>query len=185
MQIKLYASPILFLLLIFFSIGITQTDMNKQGEPTKDIDIEFQVKWDGRIISGISKVSGLKRKTEVITHRNGQDPSLQRRSAGITTYEPIVIHRPRSADREFEQWANKIWNLGSGLGSEVSLRDYRKDIRIELCTKSGRVLLAFNVYRCWPSEYQALSNLDADSDSLAIEKLVLQHEGWERDYSIE
>jgi len=185
MWIKLNLTPIIFLMLIFFSIGLAQSDVKKQTEPAKDIDIEFRVKWDGRTIPGIIKVSGLNRKTEVLIHRNGQEPNLQRRSAGITMYEPIVIQRPRSTDKEFEQWANKVWNLGSGLGSEASLRDYRKDMRIELITKSGRVVMAFHVYRCWPSEYLALSDLDAESDSLAMEKLVIQHEGWERDYSIE
>ena len=185
MWIKHYFTPIVLFLIIYFSVGVAQSDVKKQAEPAKDIDIEFRVKWDGRTIPGIIKVSGLNRKTEVIIHRNGQEPNLQRRSAGITTYVPIVIERARSANNEFEQWANKVWNLGAGLGSEVSLRDYRKDVRIELYTTSGRVLLALNVYRCWPSEYLALSDLDAESDSLAMEKLVIQHEGWERDYSVE
>jgi phage tail-like protein len=185
MLTKPFITPILYFILIYLTIGIAQTDVKRQAAPAKDIDVEFRVKWDGRTIPGIIKVSGLNRKTEVILHRNGNEPNLQRRSAGITMYEPITIQRPRSNDKEFEQWANKVWHLGSGLGSEMSLRDYRKDMRIELTTKSGRVLMAFQVYRCWPSEYLALSALEAESDSLAMEKLVLQHEGWERDYSIE
>lgn len=185
MKVKLCFSSILFLLIVFISSGVSQEEATKKEDVGKDVEIIFRVKWDGKIIPGISKVSGLKRKTEVITNRSGGDPSLQRKSPGMTNYKPVIIQRPRSADKEFERWANKVWNFGSGLGSEVSLRDFRKDIRIELCTKTGNVILAINIYRCWPSEYVALSDLVEDSDSLAMEKLVLQHEGWERDYSVE
>ncbi len=180
-------------LFFMMSAGLHAQDLRKGSQAYQketdrkhqDVEIIFRVKWDGRIIPGIKKVSGLKRKTEVITNRTGGDPSLQRKSPGLTEYQPIVIERPRSSDTAFEQWANKVWNFGSGLGAEVSLKDFRKDIVIELATKDGRVLMAFKVYRCWPSEYEALSALDADDkESLATEKLVLEHEGWERDYSI-
>ncbi|UCF63257.1 MAG: phage tail protein [bacterium] len=184
---KLIATIFAILFLQFLSItsAIAQTGAVQKATDDKDIEILFRIKWDGKIIPGISKVSGLKRVTDVIVNRQGGDPNLQRRSPGLTQYEPITIQRPRSSDREFERWANKVWNFGSGLGSEVSLKDFRKDIRIELVTTTGEILLAFQVYRCWPSEYQALSNLDTDSDSLAMETLTLQHEGWERDYTIE
>ncbi len=183
------AKTSLFCVIIIFTLllswGMTQTETVKKSDSKQDVEIIFRVKWDGKIIPGITQVSGLKQTSEVITHRSGADPNLQRRSPGITQYEPIIIQRPRSGDKEFERWANKVWNFGSGLGSEVSLKDFRKNIRIELCTKEGKVLLAFNIYRCWPSEYVALSDLGAESKALATEKLVLQHEGWERDYAVE
>ena len=185
MKGKSFCSSLIILFFIFISFGITQTDMKKKEKVGKDVEINFRVKWDGKIITGVTQVSELKRNTEVITHRSGGDPNLQRRSPGITEYQSIVIQRPRSNDREFERWANKVWNFGSGLGSEVSLKDFRKDIRIELFTKKGEIIMAFNVYRCWPSEYVALTDLDKDCDSMAMEKLVLEHEGWERDYSLE
>ncbi len=169
--------------IIIFMLNAVANALDNSGS-NMDIKIIYRVKWDGHIIPGISKVSELKRKTDVLTNRSGEDPSMQRRSPGITNYEPITIQRPRTGDKAFEQWANKVWNLGSGPGSEVSLRDFRKDIRIEICDENGKVLLAFNVYRCWPSEYVALSEFDKESDSPAMEKIVLQHEGWERDYDI-
>jgi phage tail-like protein len=147
---------------------------------------KFRVMWDGRYVAGISKVSGLKRVTEVITHREGGDPSSVRRSPGVTTYEPIVLERGRTHDVAFEQWANKVWNFGAGLGSEVSLEDFRKDIVIQLFNEAGQLVMAFRVYRCWPSEYVALSDLNANGDgAVAIESMVLQNEGWERDYEVE
>ncbi|MCK4355631.1 phage tail protein [Candidatus Bipolaricaulota bacterium] len=145
---------------------------------------KFRVKWDGRYIAGISEVSGLRRRTEVITHREGGDASIVRKSPGLTTYDPIVLKRGRTHDTAFEQWANKVWNFGAGMGTEVSLKDFRKDIIIELYNEAGQLVMAYKVYRCWPSEYVALSSFNANYTSVAIESLTLQHEGWERDYSI-
>lgn len=145
---------------------------------------KFRVKWDGRYVPDVCYVSGLRRRTEVVTHREGGDPSSVRRSPGQTTYEPIVLERGRTHDTEFEQWANKVWHFGSGLGSEVSLKDFRKDIVIELYNEAGQLVMAWRVYRCWPSEYTALTDLDANETCVAREVLVLQHEGWERDYDV-
>jgi phage tail-like protein len=146
--------------------------------------LKFRVKWDGKYVPGITRVSGLVRRTEVITSRSGGDPSIKRKSPGLNGFEPILLERRRTHAKEFEQWANKVWNLGSGLGAEVSLRDFRKDIIIELYNEAGQLVMAFKVYRCWPSEYQALSQLDGQGDSVATESILLQHEGWERDYEV-
>ena len=181
------------LLNIFFTAVIlvflneaSHAQLNESKRDTKhEAEIKFHVKCDGRIIPGISYVSELKRKTEVLTHRHGGDPSIQRRSPGITKYKPIIIKRPRTLDKEFEHWANKVWKFGAGLGSEVSLKDFRKDIVIELRDENDKILLAFKVYRCWPSEYVALSELDSEDTTLAMETLVLQHEGWEVFYTVE
>jgi len=145
---------------------------------------KFRVKWDGRYIAGIHKVSGLKRRTEVVTHREGGDPSSVHTSPGQTTYEPIVLVRGRTHDMEFEKWVNKVWHFGAGLGAEVSLADFRKDIIIDLFNEAGQKVMAFKVYRCWPSEYEALGELDANDTCVAFESITLQHEGWERDYEV-
>jgi phage tail-like protein len=79
-------------------------------------------------------------------------------------------------DTEFEQWANKVWNYGAGLGAEVSLKDFRKDIIIDLFNEAGQKVLSYKVYRCWVSEYQALPELDANGNAVAIETLTLQNE---------
>jgi len=143
----------------------------------------FRVKWDGKYIPGVVSVSALRRKTEVVEHRGGGDASLARRSPGKTEHQAIVLKRPRTSDSEFERWANKVWSFGAGLGSEVSLRDFRKDLMIELKDAKGKVVMLFKVYRCWPSEYVALTDLDADNPS-GMETLVLEYEGFERDYSV-
>jgi phage tail-like protein len=145
---------------------------------------KFRVRWDGRYVAGVSKISALRRITEVMLHREGGEPSTVRKSPGVTTYEPIILERGVTHDQEFERWANKVWKFGAGLGSEVSLKDFRKDITIELLNEAGQLVLAYRVYRCWVSEYQALPELDANGSAIAIESITLQHEGWERDVSV-
>lgn len=162
---------------------MAQFSVNAQRfDPYKNF--KFRVKWDGRYVAGISKVGALKRTTEVVEHREGGDPSSTRKSPGQSKYEPIMLERGVTHDKEFEQWANKVWNYGSGLGAEVSLRDFRKDIIIELMNEAGQVAIAYKVYRCWVSEFQALPELDASANAIAIQSISLQNEGWERDYEV-
>ncbi len=147
-------------------------------------NFKFRVKWDGKYVAGISKVSGLKRTTEVVKHREGGDPSTTRKSPGRTEFDAISLDRGVTHDKEFEQWANKIWNFGSGLGSEVSLKDFRKDLIIEFYNEAGQLAIAYKVFRCWVSEYQALPDLDANANAVAIQHIKLENEGWERDYAV-
>jgi phage tail-like protein len=142
------------------------------------------VKWDGRYVAGLSKVSALKRSTEMIEHREGGDPSTSRKSPGRTKYEAITLERGVTHDLEFEQWANKVWNFGSGLGAEVSLKDFRKDLIIEFYNEAGQLAISYKVYRCWVSEFQALPDLDANANAIAIQTIKLENEGWERDFDV-
>jgi phage tail-like protein len=148
-------------------------------------NLKFRVKWDGKYVAGVSKVGGLIRTTEVIEHREGGDPNSSRKSPGKTTFEAITLERGVTHDPEFEQWANKVWNFKSGLGAEVSLKDFRKDIIIELYNEAGQLVIAYKVYRCWVSEYQALPVLDANENTVAIQSIRLENEGWERDYDVQ
>ena len=147
-------------------------------------NFKFRVKWDGRYVAGVSKVGGLKRTTEPVKHRVGGDPSTSRKSPGRTEYDDIMLERGVTHDTEFEKWANKVWNYGSGLGAEVSLKDFRKDIIIEVYNEAGQLALAYKVYRCWVSEYQAVPELDANANAVAIQTIKLVNEGWERDYEV-
>jgi phage tail-like protein len=147
-------------------------------------NFKFRVKWDGRYVAGVSKVSPLKRTTEVVSHREGGDPSSSRKSPGRTEYEAVTLERGVTHDTEFEKWANKVWNFGSGLGSEVSLRDFRKDIILEMYNEAGQLALAWKIFRCWPSEFQAVPELDANASEVAIQTLKLENEGFERDLDV-
>jgi phage tail-like protein len=146
-------------------------------------NFKFRVKWDGHYVAGVSRISALTRTTEVVTHREGGDPSVSRKSPGRTTYEPITLERGITHDTDFEDWANKIHRLGGGPG-EISLANFRKDIIIDFFNEAGVTVLSYKVFRCWVSEYQALPDLDASANAVAIEHLVLQNEGWERDLEV-
>jgi phage tail-like protein len=147
-------------------------------------NFKFKVKWDGKYVAGISKVGTLKRVTEVVKHREGGDPSSSRKSPGKTEYDAITLERGVTHDPEFEKWANKSWSLAGGFGKEVSLGDFRKDLIVELYNEAGQVVVAYKVYRCWVSEYQALPDLDANANAVAIEHIKIENEGWERDTDV-
>jgi phage tail-like protein len=159
-----------------FSVNATRFDPYK--------NFKFRVKWDGRYVAGISKVGALKRSNEPVEHREGGDPSSSRKSPGRNKYEAITLERGVTHDTEFEKWANKVWNFGSGLGAEVSLKDFRKDLIIEVYNEAGQLALAYKVFRCWVSEYQALPDLDANAQAVALQTIKLENEGWERDYDV-
>jgi len=162
---------------------VAQFNVNpNRFDPYKNF--KFRVRWDGRYVAGVSKVSALKRSTELVEHRDGGNPSTTNKSPGRTKYEAVTLERGVTHDTEFEKWANKVWNFGSGLGSETSLKDFRKDIAIEVYNEAGQKVLAYNVFRCWVSEYQALPDLDANANAVAIQTLKLENEGWERDYDV-
>ncbi|WP_199346473.1 phage tail protein [Nostoc sp. LEGE 12447] len=150
-------------------------------------NFKFRVKWDGKYVAGISKVGALKRTTEVVKHREGGDPSTSRKSPGRTEYEAIMLERGVTHDLEFEKWASKIWNYKNAQAGadqrtkEVSLADFRKDIIIDVFNEAGQKAISYKIYRCWVSEYQALPDLDANANAIAIQNIKLENEGWERD----
>lgn len=162
---------------------MAQFSVNAQRfDPYKNF--KFRVKWDGRYVAGISKVGALKRTTELVEHREGGDPSTTRKSPGRNKFEAITLDRGVTHDLEFEKWATKVWSFGAGLGAEVSLKDFRKDIIIEVYNEAGQLALAYKVYRCWVSEFQATADLDANANAVLIQHIKLENEGWERDAEV-
>ena len=159
-----------------FSVNVSRFDPYK--------NFKFRVKWDGKYVAGVSKVGALKRSTEMVEHREGGDPSTSRKSPGRTKFEAVSLERGVTHDPEFERWANKVWAYGAGLGAEVSLKDFRKDIIIEVYNEAGQLVLAYKLYRCWVSDFQALPDLDANANAVAIQSIKLENEGWERDYDV-
>jgi len=149
-------------------------------------NFKFRVFFEGSNspVAGVSKVGALKRTTEVVEHREGGDPSTSHKSPGRTKYEAITLERGVTHDPEFERWANKVWNYGSGLGAEASLKDFRRNVLIELYNEAGQLAQRYKVYRCWVSEFQALADLDANANAIAIQHIKLENEGWERDYEV-
>ena len=153
-------------------------------------NFKFRVKWDGAYVAGVSKVGALKRTTEVVEHREGGDPSTSRKSPGRSKYEPITLERGVSHDPEFQKWANKVWNYDNAQAAadqrtqEVSLADFRKDIIIDAFNEAGQKVLSYYVYRAWVSEYQAMPELDANANAVAIQTIKLENEGWDLDPAV-
>ena len=156
-----------------FSVNTHRFDPYKQ--------FKFRVKWDGRYISGINKIDGLLRTTQTVAYREGNSPNSERKVPGTTKFEPLVLERGRTHDTEFEKWANKVYEYGNNDEPE----DYRKDIMIELYNEAGQLVMAFKVYRCWPSRYSPIKILDANSTDIATEVLVLEYDGWQRDMEVQ
>jgi len=160
---------------------MTQFSVNTHRfDPYKNF--KFRIKWDGRYVAGVSRISSLKRSTVPVVHREGSNPSISRVSPGSWKFEPITLERGVTHDAEFENWANLSFNMSGD--AAMSLKNFRKDIIIELLNEQGHVVKAFRVYRCWVSEYQVLPDLDANGEAVAIESIVLQNEGWERDSEV-
>lgn len=161
---------------------------SKRLDPYKNF--KFRVMWDGRYVAGVSKVSSLKRTTEVVKHREGGDESSSRKSPGRTEYEAITLERGVTHDTEFERWANKVWSYNNAQSppdqrnQEIALADFRKNITIDVFNEAGQRVLSYQVFRCWVSEYQALPDLDANANAVAIEHIKLENEGWRRDFEV-
>lgn len=150
------------------------------------LNFKFIVNIAGKPVAGVSKVGGLTKTTQVVTHREGGAPQGSRKIPGQTEYGALSLERGLTVDVAFEQWANKIWyypNTGK-LGQEVSLADFRKDINIVLYNTAGQAVMSYYVFNCWPSEYHAVPELDSGGNAVAIESLTLQNEGWTRDDSL-
>jgi phage tail-like protein len=148
-------------------------------------NFKFRLKWDGQYVAAVSKMSSLKRTTEVVEHRSGGDPSTSHKSPGRQKYDAITLERGLTCDMGFHDWAGLVWNYGAGLGTEVSLANFRKDIYLEFYNEAGQLVMAYKIYRCWVSEYQAMPDLDANANAVAIEHIKLETEGWERDTSVQ
>lgn len=161
---------------------MAQFTVNAQRfDPYKNF--KFCVFFEGQTnpVAGISKVSALKRTTEVIENREGGDPSTPRKSPGRTKYEAITLERGVTHDLDFERWANQVWNFKSWRGAEVSLKNFRRNLIIHMYNEAGQLAIAYKVYRCWVSEFQAQPDLDANANAVAIQSIKLENEGWERD----
>lgn len=146
----------------------------------------FRVKWDNQYVAAVTHVSGLVRKTNVVSFHAGGQPQSALKIPGQSDYEPVRLERGITMDTAFEEWAQLVWWYPntSALGAEVSLDKFRKDIQIELYNQAGVIVLRYNLHSCWPSEYIAMPELDSETNAVALASLTLEHEGWERDTSV-
>ena len=157
-------------------------------------NFSFVVSWDGRPVAGISTVSGLSRTTEPIEHREGADPVTTHVPPARTPMAPVTLQRGVTHDSAFASWASSNAQAASATGSNdtgASLSStpatqtnivVRKDLYIALYNEAGQKVIGYNLYQCWPSEFETLGDLD--TSGIVIERMVLQLEGWEPDTSV-
>lgn len=144
---------------------------------------KFQVIIDGKPVAGLHKMGALKKKTEAVKWRNAGDPSHERVMPGGTSYEPVTLEQGLTHDPVFEQWANLVNNIQGD--AAMSLKNYRKDIIVNVLNLQGQVAMSYKLFRAWVSDYQALPELNAGGmNTVGIQTITLQHEGWERDTSV-
>jgi phage tail-like protein len=145
-------------------------------------NFKFKVKWDNEYVAGLNKCSALRRTTEVTEWREAGDPTTSRKLPGKTKYETITLEAGVTHDTAFEVWANLVNNFQGD--AAMSLKNFRKDMTIDVFNLAGQKVLSYNVYRCWVSEYQAIPDLDAAANAVMIRTIKLENEGWERDTSV-
>ena len=147
-------------------------------------NFKFRIKWDNEYVAGLSKCSALKKTTEVVKWREGNEmTSVERKSPGITTYEPVVMERGITHDTAFEDWANMI-NSCKG-DSATDLVNYKKNLTLDVMNERGQIAFSYRLYNCWVSEYTAIHELDANARAMAVESIKIELEGWERDIDVQ
>ena len=144
---------------------------------------KFQVIIDGKPVAGLKKMGALKKKTEPVKWRTAGDPSHERVLPGGTSYEPVTLEQGLTHDPVFENWANLVNSIEGDAG--MSLKNFRKDVIINVLNLQGQVAISYKLFRAWVSDYQALPDLDAGSmNAVGIQTITLQHEGWQRDTGV-
>lgn len=155
---------------------------NERIDPYKNF--KFLVYFEGRQdpVAGVSKISALKRTTEVVSHRDGGDLSTPRHSPGASKFEAITLERGVTFDRDFEEWANLVYSTEGD--AAVSLKNYKRNLLIKLNNLQSVPVRSYMVFRCWVSEHTAMAELDANGNAITMESIVIQNEGWERDAAV-
>lgn len=144
---------------------------------------KFQVVIDGKPVAGLRKMSALKKTIEAVAWRSAGDMNHERKLPGGAKYDAITLEQGLTHDPVFENWANAVNTIKGDAG--MTLKNFRKDIVINVLNLQGQIAISYKVYRAWVSEYQALPALDAgNTNTVGIQTVKLEHEGWERDTSV-
>jgi phage tail-like protein len=145
-------------------------------------NFRFKIKWDGLYVAGLSKMTGLKRSTEMTEWREAGENIVARKLPGKTKYEPVTLEAGITYDTAFEDWANLVNDFAShGI---TSPRDFRKNVTVDVFNEAGGKAMSYNLYRAWVADYQAIPDLDASANAVAITTVKLEFEWFERDTAV-
>jgi phage tail-like protein len=146
-------------------------------------NFKFRVLWQDqgvdKVVLGVSRVSPLRRTTEVVPFRSGGQNSSVTKSPGRTSYEAVTMERGVTHDTDFERWANLVHPYAGDAG--MDLVNYKKELTLEVMNEKGHVALRYFLHACWVSEFTAVPELNANENAVAIETIKIELEGWERD----
>lgn len=145
-------------------------------------NFRFRVTWDGRTVAALSKMSAIKKATEAIEWRSAADAGIVRKMPGRTKFEAVTFEQGLTHDRQFLEWANQVNNPQGEAAN--SLVNYRKTVRVEVLNMQGTPVMAFNLLRAWVSEFQALPEMDANANAVAIQTLKVEYENFILDEAV-
>jgi phage tail-like protein len=135
--------------------------------PDAYTNFNFLVEVDGIVQMSFIECSGLESVTEVIETREGGDNTTVRKRPGKTSYTDITLKWGLTDSSEMQQWRQRIidGNVDRKNGSIVVY---------DLANK--KEVVRWNFVRAWPTKWDGPA-LDARGKDIAIETLVLAHEG--------
>jgi phage tail-like protein len=133
-------------------------------------------------VAAVSKVGAISRTSDVIDYNEGGN-AIVLKGLGRTKYDPITLERGVTQDPDFATWANYAQVLDHG-APITSLANLRREVAIVLLNEEAQPVLRYLIHRCWVSKFQALPELDADGNTVAIEQITMENEGWERDLTL-
>jgi phage tail-like protein len=145
-------------------------------------NFKFRLSWDNQYVAGLSKMSAIKRSTEVIEWREAGNPSVIRKLPGRTKFEPVTLESGLTHDSQLIAWADLVNNPQGD--AAMSLKNYRKEVKIEVLNLQATMVIRFILHRAWVAEFQALPEMDANANAVAIQTLKLEYEGFSVDPAV-
>jgi phage tail-like protein len=139
-------------------------------------NFKFRVKIGAEYVAGLSKMTALKRTTEVVEWREAGSASVIRKLPGRTKFEPVTLESGLTHDRVLIDWARLVSDPQGD--AAMSLKEYRKEVTVEVHNLQGAIVMSFDLHRAWPSEFQAVPDLDANANAVAIQSLKFEYEGF-------
>jgi phage tail-like protein len=129
----------------------------------------FMVEIDGITRAGFQACSGLDSQTAVVAYREGDEPGTTRKVPGLETYSNVILKWGSSDDTDLWKWRQKV----------VDGKIERKNLSVVLVDATGAEKVRWNLTHAWPATWTGPS-LDASGSAIAIEQLVIAHEGVKR-----
>ncbi|POG54372.1 phage tail protein [Haloferax marisrubri] len=142
----------------------TRTDPYRQ--------LRFILEIGGLVTAGFSRCDLPSATSAVVEYREGADPPTPRKLPGLNEYGPLVLE-VGVTDRSLElsEWRTLV--------EQGRMDEARRDAAVVLLDATGNPAARWVFREAWPSKYDA-PRLDAMASEVAVERLVVVHEGFAR-----